>query len=226
MTTIFARSLGITALDVKADAWAKAIPLTKVCRDLIPFSAIGQVGGFSTACGTTYTLHTQPGSSTGGNFQLLDFPDTCSTGDCPSAPKGSGGAKLKWFIENGYCCCVDIGTTFLDTKPGGTVGPVRQGLQYRWDHDTDTNPNECYKDYTGNGSRILPVPLVATFAGLNGRTNATITGFAAFFMTVRPSGGASSMQVIGQFIDYVEPGTGGGNPPPNALYTIRLVPQP
>jgi len=222
MTTIFARTLGITALDVKADAKAKAIPLTKVCNNLIPFSAVGQVGGFSTACGTTYTLHTDPASSSGGNFQLLNFPD-CTNGDCSGAT-GNGGAKIKWYIENGYCCCVDVGTTFVDTKPGGTVGPVRQGLQYRWDNDTDRRPGICYGTYTGNGSRILPVPLVSTFAGLNGRTNAKITGFAAFFLTQRPTGGANTMQVVGQFIDYVEPGTGDNNPPPpNALYTIRLI---
>jgi len=221
MTTIFARTLGITALDVKADAMAKAIPLTKDCNDLIPFSAVAIAGGFSTACGTTYTLHTDPQAANGGNFQLLSFPD-CTDGDCSGA-KGNGGAKIKWYIENGYCCCVDIGSTFVDTKPGGTVGPVRQGLQYRWDNDTDRRSNICYGDYTGNQSRILPVPLVQTFAGLNGRTNATITGFAGFFLTVRPSGGANTMQVVGQFINYIAPGTGGGNPPPNALYTIRLT---
>jgi hypothetical protein len=43
-------------------------------------------------------------------------------------------------------------------------------------------------------------------------------------MTVRPTGGANNMMVLGQFIDYVEPGTGSNNPPPpNALYTIRLI---
>jgi hypothetical protein len=31
------------------------------------------------------------------------------------------------------------------------------------------------------------------------------------------------MKVEGQFIDYIAPGTGGGPPPPNALYTIRLI---
>jgi len=221
MTTIFARTLGITSLDVKAEAKAKAIPLTAVCQNLIPFSAVGAPGDFSTACGTTYTLHTQPAASNGGNFQLLNFPD-CTDGDCSGAT-GNGGAKIKWYIENGYCCCVDVGTTFVDTKPGGTVGPVRQGLQSRWDSDTDRRANICYKNYTGNGSRILPVPLVSTLTA-NGRTSATITGFAAFFMTVRPTGGANNMMVVGQFIDYVEPGTGSNNPPPpNALFTIRLI---
>jgi hypothetical protein len=220
MTTIFARTLGITALDVKADAQAKVIPLTKVCKGLVPFSAVGVPGDFSTACGSSYTLETDPHASNGGNFQLLDFPD-CNDGNCDDAPNGNGGAKIKWFIENGYCCCVEIGTTFVDTKPGGTVGPVRQGLTTRWNADSDRRPNICYKDYIGNGSRVLPVPLVATFQDLNGRTNATITGFAAFFMLKKPSNG--SKLVEGQFIDYIVPGTGGGNVPPNALFSIRLV---
>jgi putative Flp pilus-assembly TadE/G-like protein len=222
MTTIFARSLGITSLDLHANASAKAVPVTQVCENLVPFAAVGVPGGFSTACNNFYTLQTNPAGSNGGNFQLLSFPD-CVEGDCSSAP-GNGGAKVKWFIENGYCCCVDIGSTFVDTKPGATLGPVRSGLQDRWDADTDRQPNICYQSYTGNKMRVLPVPIVETFAGLNGRTNATITGFAAFFMVRRPSGGASNMQVEGQFIDYIAPGAGSSDPPPpNALYTIRLV---
>jgi uncharacterized protein YqjF (DUF2071 family) len=109
------------------------------------------------------------------------------------------------------------------TKPGNNVGPVRQGLQTRWDADTD-HATHCYQFYTGNGQRVLPVPVVKTFVGLNGRTTVQITGFAGFFMLERPTGNGNSLAVIGQFIDYISPGVAGSNPPPpNAIFTVRLV---
>ena len=223
MTTIFARSLGIGSLDLHANASAKAVPLTQVCEGLIPFSAVGVPGGFSKTCGSRDTLKTNPSGSNGGNFQLLNFPD-CAEGDCGDGPNGNGAAKIKWYIENGYCCCIDIGTTFVDTKPGNNVGPVRTGLQDRWDADTDRTPNICYQQYSGNRMRVLPVPLVETYQNMSGRTDARITGFAAFFMLERPTGNGNSSQIVGQFIDYIAPGAGSnGPPPPNALYTIRLI---
>jgi Flp pilus assembly protein TadG len=221
MTTIFARAIGITSLDVAAHAVAEAVPVTELCRHVLPFAPVVVAGGYSTACGTSYTLHTDPASSTGGNFQLLSYP-SCPTGPCAGVG-AAGGAQIRCLMANGYDCCVDIGATFADTKPGGTVGPVRQGLQARWDGDTDRRSDICYQDYTGNGNRVMPVPIVQTFQ-LSGRTNATITGFAGFFMLSRPSGGASNMNIVGQFIDYVQPGVAGSNPPPpNAIYTVRLV---
>ena len=224
MTTIFARSLGIKSLNVHANATAEAAPLTKDCDHLLPFAPAMLANGapFSKACGSTYTLHADPALANGGNFQLLSFP-TCNEGPCAGMPS-SGASTVRCLMTNGYGCCISIGDTFVNTKPGNNVGPVRQGLQQRWDSDTDLRTGICYQQYTGNGDRVMPVPIVTTFAGLNGRTDATITGFAGFFMTIRPSGGSSTMQITGQFIDYVAPGeAGGGPPPPNALYTVRLV---
>ena len=224
MTTIFARSLGINSLDVHANATAEAAALVKDCDKLLPFAPALLANGqpFSKACGDTVTLKADPAAANGGNFQLLSYPP-CNEGPCAGMPS-TGGATVRCLMANGYGCCISIGDAFVDTKPGNNVGPVRQGLQQRWDADTDLRNTICYQQYTGNGERVLPVPIVQTFAGLSGRTNATITGFAGFFMTKRPSGGSATMQITGQFIDYVAPGEpGGGPPPPNALYTVRLV---
>ncbi|HMI31096.1 MAG TPA: pilus assembly protein TadG-related protein [Candidatus Limnocylindrales bacterium] len=224
MTTIFARSLGISSLNVHANATAEAAALTAVCDGLLPFAPTLLAGGvpFDKTCGSEYTLHADPAMANGGQFQLLSFPP-CNEGPC-AGMNGTGGATIRCLMENGYGCCINIGDLFVDTKPGNTVGPVRQGLDARWDEDTDLREGICYQQYIGDGHRVMPVPIVETFAGLNGRTNARITGFAGFFMKVRPTGGAKTMQVTGQFIDYVAPGEpGGGPPPPNALYTVRLV---
>src|SRR5437867_11172700 len=59
MTTIFARTLGITSLDVKADATAEAAPLTTDCNGVLPFAPVNNtLGGFSGACGSRDTLKT------------------------------------------------------------------------------------------------------------------------------------------------------------------------
>jgi Flp pilus assembly protein TadG len=224
MTTIFARSLGINSLDVHANATAEAAALTKDCDHLLPFAPAVLAGGtpFLKDCGSEYTLEANPSMASGGNFQLLSFP-ACNEGPCAGMPP-TGASTIRCLMENGYGCCIEIGSTFVDTKPGASLGPVRSGLQARFDADTDINQGICYDAYVGNGNRVLPVPIVETFAGLSGRTNARITGFAGFFIKYRPSGGASNMQITGQFIDYVAPGeAGNGPPPPNALYTVRLV---
>ena len=220
MTTIFARALGITTMDVHADATAEAVPVDSLCQRVLPFAPVDTVGGFSTACGSEYTLHTDPSASNGGNFQLLSFPP-CDQGPCKGVGS-KGGDLIRCLMANGYYCCVGIGDNFADTKPGGTVGPVMQGLLTRWKADSDVRPGICYQQYTGSGERVMPVPIVRTFAGLNGRTNATITGFAGFFLKYPPD--VQQKRITGQFIDYVAPGVAGSNPPPpNAIYTVRLV---
>jgi len=223
MTTIFARVLGISSLDLHADAIAEDVPITKDCNGVLPFAPNDKgVGGFSTACGSSDTLKTN--ASTGGNFHLLSFP-VCDQGPC-TGQGGNGGATLRCFLEHDYPCCVTMGDSFdaTSTKPGNNVGPVRQGLQTRWDNDTDKRSGICYQNYTGNGWRVMPVPIVSTFVGLNGRSTVQITGFGGFFLLSRPTGNGNNLAVIGQFIDYVAPGVAGSNPsPPNAIFTIRLV---
>ena len=49
----------------------------------------------------------------------------------------------------------------LVQEPGNKVGPLQQGLQARWDADTDKT-SHCYEDYHGNGKRIFITPIVGT----------------------------------------------------------------
>lgn len=220
MTTIFARTLGITDLNVTADATAEVTPLDQICDGLTPFAPIQIDSGYTTACGSSFDLKVGSGQQNSGNFQLLDFPD-CAEGPC--AGVGGGADEIRCLVINGYGCCISIGDQFVDTAPGNKVGPLRQAIQERWDLDTDRRENICYQQYTGNQRRVFTVPIVRTW-DLNGKKNAEITAFAAFFLLNRPQGGGQGSFARGQFIEYVAPGVSGPNPPPDTMvFGIRLV---
>src|SRR5437867_3963363 len=210
VTTIFAQTVGVNTLDVRADATAEAQLLTDICEGLAPFAPVQLPSGkaFSTKCDSTYALKVGSQQGQQGNFQLLDYPP-CDEGPC--AGVGGGASAVRCFTEHGYSCCVGIGSTFIDTEPGNKVGPLRQSLQARWDADTDRR-GVCYQQYTGNGKRLFLCPIVETF-NLNGKKAARITGFAAFFLRNRPQGGGQQSFALGQFIKFVAPGEAGANPP-------------
>lgn len=221
VTTLFAQTVGVNTLDVRADATAEAQLLTDICEGLAPFAPVQLPSGeaFSTQCDSTYALKVGSQQGEQGNFQLLDYPP-CDEGPCEGV--GGGAAAVRCYTINGYSCCVGIGTTFIDTEPGNKVGPLRQSLQERWDADTDTR-DVCYQEYAGNGKRVFLCPIVETF-DLNGKKAARITAFAAFFLRNRPQGGGLESFALGQFIKYVAPGVAGDDPPVNTgIYGVHLV---
>ena len=101
-------------------------------------------------------------------------------------------------------------------------GPTTTAIQYRFDQDTDKRTNICYSQYTGNGQRVIYVPVTTAPTG-GGRSTVTVTGFAAFFMKNIPSNGNQNT-LLGEFLHATVPGTGGtgaaGGP---AIFAIRLV---
>jgi Flp pilus assembly protein TadG len=208
-------------MGVHADATAEVGPLSGVCEGLAPFAPEDQPGGFSKDCGTSYTLKLGAGNSTSGNFQLLDYPD-CAENDTSFV--GGGSAAIRYYIINGYDCCLKIGELItVDTKPGNSVGPVKQGLQARWDADTDKRPGICYQDYTGNQSRVFLTPIIRDF-DVNGKKQVEIVRFAAFFLKDPPNGNFVQGGITGQFIDYVAPGIVGGVPPSATdVFGIHLI---
>ena len=59
---------------------------------------------------------------------------------------------------------------------------------------------------------------------MNGKKNAKIVGFAAFFLRAQPKKGGQNNIATGQFINYVVPGEADGDPPPGPkLFTLRLI---
>jgi Flp pilus assembly protein TadG len=223
MVTHIAQVLGITSIAVTATATAIVEPVSEPCDGLIPMAPVELPGAgwFDPACNgnqpVEYSLKVDAGNGTQGNYQLLDYPE-CNEGACGDV-QGGGGAAIRCQTANGYGCCIDVGQDFTLTQPGNKVGPFRQGMTTRWDSDTDRRENICYQNYTGNGKRVVRLPIVETF-NLNGKKVVRIKMFAAFFLTRRPGGGQFA-EMWGQFIYETAPGTPGNNP--GTLYTIHLI---
>ncbi len=223
VTTLFARTLGVDVMSVRADATAEAWVLNEICEGLAPFAPTQLPNGqeFSADCDSIYYLKVGSGNSEQGNFQLLDYGNNCDEGPC--ADTGGGADAVRCYTEYGYSCCVGIGDLFVDTEPGNKVGPLREALQWRWDQDTDPREDICYQEYTGDGSRVFTCPIVESF-DLNGKKAARVTGFAAFFLRNRPTGGGQGSFAVGQFINYVAPGDHGPNPPVEGkIFGVHLV---
>jgi hypothetical protein len=129
-----------------------------------------------------------------------------------------GGAAIRCIAEHGYGCCLDEGQEFTLTEPGNKVGPFRQGMQARFDADTDRRQGICYSEYAGNGNRIMPLPVIESF-DVNGKKYVRIIKFSAFFIKNRPSGNGT---LTGQFVHDVIPGDGAGRGK-GTLYVLRLI---
>jgi hypothetical protein len=226
MITHFAQTVGLHSLNVRADATAEAKQLSSVCEGLAPFAPQEPPGGgqFSTECDSEYVLKEGAGNGQQGNFQLLRFPD-CNEDDFT----GGGGAAIREYTKNGYQCCEEIGQWLeVETKTGNTVGPLRQGLQDRFDQDGDHREGICFEEYLANqannpnfGKRVFLTPIIESF-NVNGTSWVKIKGFAAFFLKERPGGGGQ-LQITGQFIKYVAPGEFGTSETNSGVYGVHLI---
>ena len=201
-------------LDMKASAEAVVVRPNAVCGHLFPMGAVQPpAGDFQPGCIHKYALKVDTGTQ--GNYGLIDYPD-CDKGPC-AGMNGTGGATLRCLAENGYWCCISE-LQWVDCEPGNKTGPVRAGLQARWDADSDQRSGICYEDYTGNGNRVVTVPLTGPFP--NGRGRVQVLGFANFFLLNRPGGGLNE-SVDAEFILKVQPGSGGGGN--GSVLAIHLV---
>jgi hypothetical protein len=218
----FAQTLGLASLSVTADATAEINELNAVCEGLAPFAPTQPPDGvgFFTDCDSTYALKVGAGNSSQGNFQLLDYDD-CN--EDTENLVGGGGDAVRYYTKYGYQCCISLGQEFTLTEPGNKVGPMQQGLEYRWSQDTDTLTH-CYQDYIGNGSRVFITPIIETF-DVEGKKMVRIVNFAAFFLTHKPNGSMVQQGVKGQFIQYIAPGDFDADAPPvdTGVYGLRLV---
>ena len=216
--THVAQVLGIKSMSLTATATAEAALSNSVCTKLAPMGAI-PVGNdpafFQAGCGISYTLKMGAGGGIQGNYQALDFPN-CGDGHCAGYAT-TGANTYRCLLASGYGCCVGVGDV-LNTEPGNMTGPTQQGLQALWDGDSDRRSGICYEQYTGNGNRIVNVPIIT--APTNGRTTVTVLAFAAFFLLQRPTGG-SQQPVTGEFVKLVAPGQVGGTK--GTTFALRLI---
>ncbi len=216
IVTHLAQVLGIPELEMTATATALADTTSQPCDGLVPMGPIPppEAGWFDPDCNVTYDLKIGAGEGQQGNYELLDYPP-CDEGPCAGL---EGGAAIRCLAEHGYGCCLEEGQEFTLSEPGNKVGPFRQGMQARFDSDTDTRQGICYSEYAGNGVRIMPLPVIESF-DVNGKKYVRIVKFSAFFIKDRPTGNGT---LTGQFVHDVVPGEGGGQGK-GTLYTLRLV---
>jgi hypothetical protein len=216
IVTYVARVLGVGGIELRADATAEADLSSRPCDGLVPMGPVEppDSGWFDPDCSKTYELKVGAGEGQQGNYELLDYPD-CNEGPCAGL---EGGAAIRCYAEHGYGCCLDEGQEFTLTEPGNKVGPFRQGMQARFDSDTDRRENICYAEYAGNGARLLPLPVIETF-DVNGKKFVRIVKFSTFFIKERPPGDGT---LTGQFVHDVVPGDGAGQGS-GTLYVLRLV---
>lgn len=86
--------------------------------------------------GQMYTIRSGPGNHVSpGNYQIL-------------AVAGRGGKDVKYGLAGGVDECVEPGQWYeVDTKPGVTSGPVRQGLNTRFDdYQSQLSPEDYPPD--------------------------------------------------------------------------------
>lgn len=205
-------------LNMQASAVAEVRRAGAACCGLIPVSGIPPVGqDFQTGCDHIYDMRLAPGGGIQGDYYFVDFPP-CDQGACAGFPE-TGANTLRCLIRNGYCCCITVGQV-LQAEPGSMSGPFVQSINTLFDNDADQREGICFKDYTGTGDRIVTVPLTTPPTGARGPV--TITGFAKFFLRDRPKGGAQA-SLVGEFIQGVIRGAGGGGPPGVNSFIVHLV---
>lgn len=211
-------------LNLAATATAGAFPINTF-MDWIPLSVIDY--DVPMTPGTTYTIRAKPNNSVSpGNYQAL-------------AVAGRGGSDLRVGIASGVHTAAGPGDVYeVDTKPGVNAGPVRQGINTRFDdyaagmdaeqYPPDTNIKEGidYQTYRAGtsvqppsaghkgvaGRRVVIIPIIKKDEFDNGRDTVKFSRFGLFFLRTKAAngnGGDIQAEYIG---DTTVIGSGGYDP--------------
>ncbi len=200
--------------NLKAEATAgMSIPITSVC-DFLPVSVI-DYGTPATEIkpGDLYTFRAAPaGTVAPGNYQLL-------------AVAGSGGQDVRVGIASGVDACAAPGEEYaVDTKTGVTSGPVRVGVNTRFDDygtsqvdptmqppDTNIQENITYAQYIAgspskapthpgiDGRRVVIIPIVKESEYDPGRGVVKFNRFGLFFLRNKVGGGSGG-DLVAEYI--------------------------
>ena len=92
-------------------------------------------------------------------------------------------------MSGGNACCIHAGDA-LHAAPQGQLGAFRTALGDRWDADSDQRDDICLATYSGNGQRLLLVPVTTSSPDPAG--NVVVSDFVTAFLTNRPGMGARS----------------------------------
>lgn len=188
--------------------------------------------------GQTYTIRSAPGNSVSpGNYQIL-------------AVAGRGGKDVREGLASGVDMCAEAGAWYdVDTKPGQTAGPVRQGINTRFDsyqgglvnptdHPPDSNIKEniTYSQYRDGsptqapshtpvpGRRIVIIPIIKLAEYDQGRNQVKFNRFGQFFLQTKVGNGNGG-DIQAEYIDdIVVAGKGGYDPAGGAANNLMATP--
>jgi Flp pilus assembly protein TadG len=211
-----------------------SVPLNEFCNWL-PVSVIDY--GTPISAGNTYTFRASTNNSIApGNYQIL-------------AVAGRGGADVRVGLAAGVDECAGPGATYaVDTKPGLTSGPVRQGINTRFDDfqtsqvnpadmppDKNIRENITYDEYKAgspsqapknpgvDGRRLVVIPIVKQDQYNQGRDEVTFDRFGIFFLQNKVGSGNGG-DLVAEYVDDIVLGQGGFNPNGGPVNPFMAVP--
>ena len=210
-----------------------SVPLNVICNWL-PVSVIDY--GVALAPGNTYTFRADNQQQVSpGNMQIL-------------AVAGRGGKDVRIGLASGVDECAEAGATYsVDTKPGANTGPVKQGVNTRFDDyqtsqvnptdqppDTNVKENITYTQYKDGapsqapshtgvaGRRVVIIPIVKQSEYDQGRNTVKFDRFGVFFLQAKVVGNGN---LQAEYIsDIVVAGKGGYDPNGGAANNLLAVP--
>jgi hypothetical protein len=104
-------------------------------------------------------------------------------------------------MATGHNCCISVEQP-IPLVAGNYAGPAKQGIDQRFDRDTDTRSGICYSDYVGNGARLAVMPLIEPVG--SGVVETHVTGFLRVFVVSRVGSGINNWVLI-ERIDELTP---------------------
>ena len=176
-----------------------SLPINDYCNWL-PVSVIDY--GVPLTVGNTYVFRADNQQQvSAGNMQIL-------------AAAGPGGSDVRIGLASGVDLCAEAGATYsVDTKPGANTGPVKQGVNTRFDDyqtnavnpadqppDTNIAENITYTQYRDGspsqapshtgvpGRRVVIIPIVKQAEYDQGRNTVKFNRFGVFFLQTKVDG--------------------------------------
>jgi hypothetical protein len=210
--TFLLKVFGKSSIPVSATAVARIEALAAVHGHVSPYAVTE--AAYANGTGTTLFKESQPGA-----YGTIDLPTTDNTtgGSCSgNTNKGTPsniGPELADTLPAGQlvvggCLSVKSGASQPSANIVNQIPPGNNQMN----QDLQSLGNGQYQvivqpwtDSNGLPPRLMYIPIVKTLPGGNG--NATITGFAWFYM-LNATGGGSGLTINGQWVTLQLPPTG------------------
>ncbi len=236
VTLFFARLVLGPSMNVTATATGgRSVPLNVICG-FAPVSVIDY--GVPMVPGQTYTFRAAPSSGPSpGDYQILGVA-------------GSGGRDVRFGLAGVANMCARAGEEYaVDTSPGVKSGPVRQGLNSRFDDyqgggidatefppDLNVKNNISYNQYQAGlpfqapthpglaGRRLLLIPIIKLAEFDAGRNVVRFNRFGVFFLREKVGSGSGG-DVVAEYINQpLTIGQGSYDPNSGAGNSLLSVP--